>query len=173
MSTCQDGCSLRIIRQAPNLRVVRRQCNGPDRVCCHLRLFPSGNPQLPSLLGSAGWFLHQGASLGGLPQVAVNLSCPPPLPVRDKNPPVDLCGRIRVFLLSPGSWCEFLLKQPAEARCFRCKAYPSVSSTTFARVSTVRMHGNAVSGCLLHTGWGRVGQWWLGFFCLTTVPLPH
>jgi hypothetical protein len=36
----------------------------PRKGCLTKRLFPSGNPQLPSVLGSAGWFRRQGASPG-------------------------------------------------------------------------------------------------------------
>ena len=41
----------------------------PRKGCLANWLFPSGNAQLPSVLGSAGWFRHQGASPGVFWQV--------------------------------------------------------------------------------------------------------
>ena len=94
-------CSRGRIHQAPacwGRWVVWHQGASPGRVFGWSRLFPHGKPQLPSVLGSAGWFRHQGESPGcvdscctGCQVVAIHPPTPPtpplfPLPVRDKVP---------------------------------------------------------------------------------------
>ena len=64
------GESAKLPAQLGSCREPRRQGESPGWLRCHMRLFPSGNPQLSGVPDSAGWSRLQGASLGCLPQVA-------------------------------------------------------------------------------------------------------
>jgi hypothetical protein len=95
-----------------------------DACCCFPRKTTAA-----SVLGSAGWFLHQGESLGLLLQV--DLPTPPlPLPCTRQDSSVDRCGSIRVSPSSFRSATPKKKKQIAGVCCLQCKTYLSVPTGT-------------------------------------------
>ena len=97
------GESAKLPAQLGSCREPRRQGESPGWLHCHMRLFPSGNPQLSGVPDSAWWFRHQGASPDRLPQVAwvppphivktpwaVVVTRVPPPPFQSLGPNLDL-----------------------------------------------------------------------------------